>query len=76
MAERDERRDDQAGDDAYVEPPNSTVDDWLGQRVERDTELAERLVRDTGGDEGQAQRLFEDISDERERYEDAHDQDR
>jgi hypothetical protein len=26
--------------DPYIEPPNSTVDDWFGQRVERDTERA------------------------------------
>lgn len=25
-------------DDPYTEPPNSTVDDWFGQRVERDAE--------------------------------------
>lgn len=28
--------------DPYTEPPNSTVDDWFGQRVERDSERAER----------------------------------
>ena len=28
-------------DDPYTEPPNSTVDDWLGQRVERDAEQLE-----------------------------------
>jgi hypothetical protein len=52
------------------------VDDWLGQRVERDTELADRLLQDTGGDEAQAQRLFEKISDEQGSYEEAHEQDR
>jgi hypothetical protein len=52
------------------------VDEWLGQRVERDTQLADRLVRDAGGDEEQAERLFEEISDERELYEESHDQNR
>jgi hypothetical protein len=69
----------QAGDaqrNPYEEPPNSTVDDWLGQRVERDAELADRLVQDTGGDEGQAERLFDQISDEKESYEETHEQDR
>jgi hypothetical protein len=27
-------------DDPYTEPPNSTVDDWLGQRVDRDMDAA------------------------------------
>lgn len=27
-------------DDPYTEPPNSTVDDWLGQRVAREMENA------------------------------------
>lgn len=26
-------------EDPYTEPPNSTVDDWFGQRVEHDAEL-------------------------------------
>ena len=30
------------------EPPNSTVDDWIGQRVERDTDRAEQLLEETG----------------------------
>jgi hypothetical protein len=73
MSERD-RQQQRAEQDPHVEPPNSTVDDWLGQRVERDAELADRLMRDTGGDEAQAQRLFEEISDEQEEYEEAHEQ--
>lgn len=28
-------------DDPYTEPPNSTVDDWFGQRVEHDMERAD-----------------------------------
>ena len=29
-----------ATDDPYTEGPDSTVDDWLGQAVERDSERA------------------------------------
>jgi hypothetical protein len=29
-------------DDPFTEPPNSTVDDWLGQRVDRDAERIDR----------------------------------
>jgi hypothetical protein len=76
MVERDRRDEAQRKEDPFLEPENSTVDDWLGQRVERDAELADRLVQDTGGDEQQAERLFEKISDEQELYEDAHDQKR
>ncbi len=28
-------------DDPYTEPPNSTVDDWLGQQVDADMERAD-----------------------------------
>jgi hypothetical protein len=28
-------------DDPYTEPPNSTVDDWLGQKVAEDLERAD-----------------------------------
>lgn len=58
--------------DPYVEPPNSTVDDWLGQRVQRDEELAERLVEETDGDLAEAEHRFEQQSSERQEYEAAH----
>ena len=31
--------------DPYTEPENSTVDDWLGQEVARDEELADESSR-------------------------------
>jgi hypothetical protein len=74
MAERDRRDEGQREADPFLEPRNSTVHDWLGQRVGRDAELADRLVHDTGGDEQQAERLFDEISEEREQYEESHDQ--
>jgi len=36
------------GDGEIREPDNSTVDDWMGQRVDRDRDLAETLLRETG----------------------------
>jgi len=45
-------------DDPYTEPENSTVENWHGQRVERDAELADRLVEEAGGDEEGAEARF------------------
>lgn len=49
-------------DDPFIEPPNSTVDDWLGQSVDRDAALADRLVAEEGGDLDAAERRFEEES--------------
>jgi hypothetical protein len=46
-------------DDAITEPSNSTVDDWLGQRVSRDEARAERAADDADGDLDAAERRFE-----------------
>jgi hypothetical protein len=46
-------------DDPYTEPDNSTVDDWHGQEVDREKELADRAVEETGGDMKEAERRFE-----------------
>jgi hypothetical protein len=62
------------GTDAYHEPENSTVDDWIGQRVQRDEALADELVEDADGDVAKAQSRFEQASDEGEEYRAAHDQ--
>ena len=50
-------------EELVVEPDNSTVDDWFGQDVQRETEDAERALREAGGDADRA----EDIFDERRR---------
>jgi hypothetical protein len=42
------------------EPDNSTVDDWLGQRVDRDRELAEDLLAETGDPDEAAERFEEE----------------
>jgi hypothetical protein len=57
QAERDERG-------AIEEPPNSTVDDWLGQQASEDEELADDLLDETGGDVEEAERRFADRSHE------------
>jgi len=49
---------DRDQDGTIREPENSTVDDWLGQKVERDRALAERLLSETG-DVDEARRRFE-----------------
>ena len=59
------------GNDPMQEPENSTVDDWMGQRVDRDTERAERLLEETGGDEQEAERRFNEESEAKE-WDEAH----
>jgi hypothetical protein len=60
---------DNRSDDPYTEPPNSTVDDWLGQSVERDRETADRLVEQSDGDLDEAERRFRnEATGEREQH--------
>lgn len=49
-------------DGATVEPPNSTVDDWHGQKVADDVDLVEEVLDETGGDEGAAEKAFAERS--------------
>lgn len=51
-------------DGEIVEPPNSTVDDWLGQQVSKDDEEVDELLEETGGDEAEAERRFAERSHE------------
>ena len=48
--------------DPHVEPDNSTVDNWMGQEVNEDMDLADRLVDESGGDLAEAERRFEEES--------------
>ena len=48
--------------DPIEEPPNSTVDDWMGQVEARDEALADRLVAESGGDLDEAERRFDEQS--------------
>jgi hypothetical protein len=47
-----------------VEPPNSTVDDWLGQQVSEDEDEVDELLDETGGDVDEAERRFPERSHE------------
>jgi hypothetical protein len=51
-----------ATDDPYTEDDSATTDEWFGQSIERDRELAERLLAEEGGDELAAERRFEQES--------------
>jgi hypothetical protein len=60
------------GDDESVqEPPNSTVDDWFGQNVARDQEVADRAERESSTPT-EAERRFEEEADGKERYDRGH----
>ena len=59
-ADRSRQRTDERDDTEVVEPDNSTVDDWLGQRVGRDTELAEEIAGETADPEVASRRFEEE----------------
>jgi hypothetical protein len=44
------------------EPPNSTVDDWHGQKVSDDMELADEVLEETEGDVEEAEERFAERS--------------
>jgi hypothetical protein len=44
------------------EPPNSTVDDWHGQKVSDDMDLADELLEETEGDVEEAEKRFAERS--------------
>jgi hypothetical protein len=41
-----------------VEPPNSTVNDWHGQKVSDDEEMIDEVLEETGGDVDAAEKAF------------------
>jgi hypothetical protein len=45
-----------------VEPDNSTVNDWHGQKVADDMEMVDEVLEETGGDEDAAERAFDERS--------------
>ncbi len=53
------------------EPENSTVDDWFGQNVSRDQEVADRVAAESGS-EAEAEQAFEEQAHGEERYEEGH----
>jgi hypothetical protein len=44
------------------EPPNSTVDDWIGQQASEDEKVVDDLLEETGGDVAEAERRFPERS--------------
>lgn len=64
--------DDPKNDDVEVrEPDNSTVDDWLGQDVARDEDVADKAVRETDSME-EAEEQFNREADGQETHEQAY----
>jgi hypothetical protein len=53
---------DNPRDDEIVEPPNSTVNDWIGQKVSDDEEMIDDVLERTGGDAEAAEREFDEHS--------------
>ena len=45
--------------DAHKEPENSTVDDWMGQKVDKDNEKVEEALAESGGDQDEAMEKLE-----------------
>ncbi|MDQ3147362.1 MAG: hypothetical protein M3R01_10615 [Actinomycetota bacterium] len=58
-----------ASDEQFREPENSTVDDWLGQNVARDEEVADQAMSEAGGDEAEAERIYEERATGEDKYE-------
>jgi hypothetical protein len=59
-------------DEQIREPENSTVDDWFGQNVARDQDLADEIVDQEDGDGAAAEERFEREAKGKERYEAGH----
>jgi hypothetical protein len=51
---------------------DSTVDDWFGQNVARDQDLADDLVEEESGDLERAADRYEEEAEGQERYEAGH----
>lgn len=54
------------------EPDNSTVDDWFGQNVARDQDLADELVEQEDGDQEAAEERFDREAKGEETYKAGH----
>lgn len=54
------------------EPDNSTVDDWFGQQVDRDAQVAEEAVRRADGDLDEAEEHYERRATGQKAYEESH----
>jgi len=57
------------GDDQEIEEPeNSTVDDWLGQNVAKDEQVADEALAEAGGDPAKAEKIFDEKATGQETY--------
>jgi hypothetical protein len=66
--------DDTVDDDVQgevTEPANSTVEDWMGQGIARDEEVAERAVAESDSME-EAEARFDEEADGRETHEEGY----
>ena len=59
-------------DNETHEGEDSTVDDWFGQNVARDQELADELVAEEGGDQSAAAERFDEEAEGEERFRAGH----
>lgn len=59
------------GDEEIREPDNSTVDDWFGQNVARDQDVADDAAEEADSPE-EAEKLFEERAHGRKKYEAGH----
>jgi len=59
-------------DGEIVEPENSTVDDWFGQNVARDQDVADEAIAEAGGDVEEAEELFDERAEGKEKYDEGH----
>ncbi len=62
---------EQGSNDEVREPDNSTVDDWFGQNVARDQEVADKVASEAGS-EAEAEGRFQEEADGEERFEEGH----
>ena len=60
-----------SGDDTIREPENSTVDDWFGQNVARDQEVADKVSAEADSPE-EAEAAFEEQAEGEDKYEAGH----
>jgi hypothetical protein len=59
-------------DDPYTEPDNARTDEWFGQSVDRDAELADQLVSREGGDLEAAEAEFRERAEGAEQQAERH----
>lgn len=65
-------RPDDNQDQTIEEPANSTVDDWFGQNVARDQDVADEVAEDADSEQ-EAEAEFERRADGEKRFQEGHD---